>query len=102
MVMDKIVEELRRIRWLLTLSLVLSAACLAGLLWLMVEDTAVFDTVMSHLRWGKRCGIVDPCCRSGPGSPPVWPAERGPSSCRLQPIDQPEDRLAGKVGGRHG
>jgi len=50
MVMDKIVEELRRIRWLLTLSLVLSAACLAGVLWLMVEDTAVFDTVMSHLR----------------------------------------------------
>ena len=50
MVMDKIVEELRRIRWLLALSLVLSATCLAGVLWLMVEDTAVFDTVMSHLR----------------------------------------------------
>jgi hypothetical protein len=32
MVMDKIVEELRRIRWLLALSLVLSAACLAGVL----------------------------------------------------------------------
>lgn len=38
MVMDdnKIAEELRRIRWLLTLSLVLSTGCLIGVLWLMV------------------------------------------------------------------
>jgi hypothetical protein len=52
MVMDdnKIVEELRRIRWLLTLSLVLTAGCLVGVLWLMVEDSAVFDAVLSHLR----------------------------------------------------
>jgi len=52
MVMDdnKIAEELRRIRWLLTLSLVLSKGCLIGVLWLMVEDSAVFDTVMAHLR----------------------------------------------------
>ena len=49
-VMDKIVEELRRIRWLLTLSLVLTAGCLMGVLWLMIEDTAVFNAVMSHLR----------------------------------------------------
>jgi hypothetical protein len=49
LVMDKIVEELRQIRWLLALSLVLTAGCLAGVLWLIVEDSAVFNAVMSHL-----------------------------------------------------
>jgi hypothetical protein len=52
--MDKIEEELRRIRWLLTLNLVLTVACLLGVLWLMVEDSVVFDTLMAHMPWSGR------------------------------------------------